>query len=79
MKVYLVMYHPCTEIDEIDYVTISVHKTKKGAEQGIIEHQESIKKWRDEQINKGLIKYNYSKMAYNKHADWIIVTRELKP
>jgi hypothetical protein len=71
------MYHACTVIDEIDYVTILVHKTKKGAEQGIIEHKESMEKWRKEQIDK---RYEYSNLQkpYDKYAEWDIVTKELK-
>jgi hypothetical protein len=77
MKVYLVMYHACTIIDEIDYVTISVQKTKEGAEQGIIEHKESMEKWRKEQIDKGY-KYSNLQEPYDKYAEWGIVTKELK-
>ena len=71
MKVYEALYNDC--IHESSFATISIHKTKEGAEKAIHEHKmEKIKE--HQEIYKDVIpEFNEGNMQ-----QWSIIETELK-
>lgn len=73
MKVYAFMYNPM--IEESAYATMSLHKTRKGAEMALDFHKVTkIKEWRE--------LYPTSKdepCKINRFQDWIIKEVEILP
>lgn len=77
MKIYEALY--CCCIHESAYATISLHKTKKGAEKAVREHKKLIKKeWDDSHKgNSKEAKYFRSRFKWNGMVDWDIKETEL--
>lgn len=77
MKIYEALY--CCCIHESSFATLSLHKTKSGAEKAIKEHKKLTKKeWDDS--HKGTSKsdkYFKSRFKWNGMVEWSICETEL--
>lgn len=73
MKIYEALY--CCCVHESSYATLSIHKTKEGAEKAIQEHKDQMKK-ECEDMNKD---DDWAKAHYiwNQDKDWDIHETEL--
>ena len=75
MKIYEALYNPC--VHESGDVTISIHKTKKGALEAIKKHKAKKKKEFDKLWNKKEDKPLLKYIKFGQHEGWGITETEL--